>query len=77
MIGNVSCDNVRTSTHLHNLSDDEGMALRLGRKAQKVLNVASRVQVDGEHGSTAQLASRVRKVQTQMVISPANVSYLH
>ena len=53
---NLSCDNVGTSTHLHNLSDDEGMALRLGRKAQKVPSVAARVQV---------------------VISPANVSYLH
>jgi len=42
---NLSCYNVGTSTHLHNLSDDEGMALRLGRKAQKVPNVAARVSV--------------------------------
>jgi len=162
---NLSCYNVRISTHLHNLSDDEGMALRLGRKAQKVdcfwnvmanaqkpdfvfrrngrvpfksagafvqsttgsrvvcisgsnagytmfqrwyagywlptpfgifpftsppvrhrvpsrfnwtiPNVAARVQVDGERASTAQLVPRVRKLQREMVISPANVSYLH
>lgn len=54
---NLSCDNVGTSTHLHNLSDVEGMALRLGWKAQKVPNVAARVQMDGERASTAVTAS--------------------
>jgi hypothetical protein len=43
-----------TSTHLHNLSDDKGTALRLGRKAKKAPDVAARVQVDGERASTAQ-----------------------
>lgn len=73
---NLSCDKVGTSTHLHNLSDDEGMTLRLGGKAKKVLNVGARVQVDGERASTAHLAPRVRKLQREMVISPANVSFL-
>ena len=74
---NLSCDTIGTSSHLDNLSDNEAMALRLGRKAQKVPNVDAREQADGKRTSTAHLAPRVRKLQTEMVISPANVSYLH